>query len=170
MNVDLDSLVGGAGVGDESSGGLFSSDVMKRVVCDSRLQPIIRGRDGQVLGVGRVLRTAPPWIRRALDKRDGGCRFPGCGNTRFVDAHHIKSWTDGGSTDLENLISLCRAHHRLVHRKGLMLRGDPNGEIGFVDSKGAAVRTGPRGLEREIEAWLWDDLLQQRRAPETRPV
>lgn len=161
VNVDLGTLREGRGVGEESSGGLLTSDVLKRIVCDSRLQPILRGNDGSVVGIGRVLRTAPPWIRRVLDKRDRGCRFPGCTNTRFIDAHHIKAWTDGGSTDLENLVLLCRAHHRLVHRKSLMLRGSPNGEIGFVDTEGRSIWAGPRGLEPQVEEWLWDDLLGQ---------
>jgi hypothetical protein len=56
-------------------------------------------------------------MRRALDHRDGGCRFPGCGN-RFCDAHHIKHWADGGETRLENLVLLCRRHHRAVHEEG----------------------------------------------------
>jgi hypothetical protein len=70
-----------------------------------------------VLDVGRKTRTVPPAIRRALDYRDGGCRFPGCGN-RFCDAHHIKHWADGGETRLDNLVLLCRRHHRAVHEEG----------------------------------------------------
>ena len=59
----------------------------------------------------------PPSIRRALDHRDGGCRFPGCG-LRFCDAHHITHWADGGETRLDNLVLLCRRHHRAVHEEG----------------------------------------------------
>ena len=75
------------------------------------------GSDGSVLNVGRKTRTVPPAIRRALDHRDGGCRFPGCG-LRFCDAHHIKHWADGGETRLDNLVLLCRRHHRAVHEDG----------------------------------------------------
>ena len=67
--------------------------------------------------VGRKTRTVPPAIRRALDHRDGGCRFPGC-RLRFCDAHHIKHWADGGETRLDNLVLLCRRHHRAVHEDG----------------------------------------------------
>ena len=70
-----------------------------------------------MLDVGRKTRTVPPAIRRALDHRDGGCRFPGCGN-RFCDAHHIKHWADGGETRLDQLTLLCRRHHRAVHEEG----------------------------------------------------
>jgi HNH endonuclease len=34
---------------------------------------------------------------------------------RWTDAHHIRSWTRGGGTDLANLVLLCRHHHRLIH-------------------------------------------------------
>ena len=73
--------------------------------------------DGSVLDVGRKTRTIPPALRRALEARDRGCRFPGCG-LRFTDAHHVTHWADGGETKLENLVLMCRFHHRLVHEEG----------------------------------------------------
>lgn len=142
------------GVGAPVNGGLMSSDVMQRLVCDARLQAVVRDQAGTVLGVGRATRTVPPHLRRVLDKRDRGCRFPGCTNTRFVDAHHIVRWSDGGSTDLTNLVLLCRAHHRLVHRQRLMIEGDPGDSIRFVDDEGRPVRAGPYGLEEDTRSWL----------------
>ncbi|MEX1258937.1 MAG: HNH endonuclease signature motif containing protein [Gemmatimonadota bacterium] len=62
---------------------------------------------GTVLDVGRKTRTIPPALRRALESRDRGCRFPGCG-FRFTDAHHVRHWADGGKTSLANCILLCR--------------------------------------------------------------
>jgi hypothetical protein len=53
-----------------------------------------------------------------LRARDRGCRFPGCENHRFVDAHHVRHWARGGETTLVNLVLLCRRHHRLVHEGG----------------------------------------------------
>lgn len=67
-----------------------------------------------VLSVGRRTRTIPPHIRRALEERDRGCRFPGCAS-RFTEAHHVRHWADGGETSLSNLLLLCRRHHRAVH-------------------------------------------------------
>jgi hypothetical protein len=68
--------------------------------------------------VGRKTRARPPARRRALRARDRGCRFPGCENHRFVDAHHMRHWARGGETTLANLVLLCRRHHRLVHEGG----------------------------------------------------
>jgi hypothetical protein len=88
--------------------------------------------------VGRRTRTVPPSLRRALDRRDGGCRFPGC-TSRFCDAHHVVHWADGGATRLDNLVLLCRRHHRAVHEEGFRIE---------LAAGGAAVRVlRPDGVE-----------------------
>jgi hypothetical protein len=71
------------------------------------------------LSVGRATRIIPPHIRTALRLRDQGCRFPGCDRPPgWTDGHHIIHWPDGGPTELDNLVSLCRPHHRRVHEQG----------------------------------------------------
>ena len=71
------------------------------------------------LSVERATRTIPASIRTALVLRDQGCRFPGCDRPpAWTDGHHIIHWSDGGPTTLENLVSLCRPHHRCVHEQG----------------------------------------------------
>jgi hypothetical protein len=71
------------------------------------------------LSVGRAMRTIPAHLRTALHLRDRGCRFPGCDRPpAWTDGHHIIHWSDGGPTELENLVSLCRPHHRRVHEQG----------------------------------------------------
>ena len=92
-------------------------ETVRRLSCDSSLVALLEGAD-RLLGVGRKTRAVPPSLRRALKARDGCCRFPGCTNTRGLHAHHLEHWADGGPTDLENLILLCRRHHRLVHEDG----------------------------------------------------
>ena len=89
----------------------------RRLACDAATVQVSRGAGGSVLDVGRRRRTVPPALRRALEVRDGGCRFPGCG-LRFTDAHHVRPWAEGGETSLENLLLLCRRHHRLLHEEG----------------------------------------------------
>ena len=71
----------------------------RRLACDAGRVVVRHGTDGSVLDVGRRTRTVPPALRRALEVRDRGCRFPGCG-LRFTDAHHIVHWADGGETRL----------------------------------------------------------------------
>jgi hypothetical protein len=60
-------------------------------------------------------------MHRALLARDVGCRYPGCSNARFVDAHHIEHWAHGGETSLNNLTLLCPRHHRYVHELGFSI-------------------------------------------------
>src|SRR5580704_2653869 len=77
------------------------------------------------LSVGRATRTIPAPIRSALRLRDQGCRFPGCDRPpAWTDGHHIIHWSDGGPTELDNLVSLCRPHHRAVHEQGWRIRID----------------------------------------------
>jgi len=79
----------------------------------------------------------PPTLRRAVQACDGGCRFPGCEHRRFLDAHHIRHWAHGGETSKENLIMLCRHHHRLVHEGGVRLTAMP--ESWFASDRGTAL-------------------------------
>jgi len=89
---------------------------------------------GSVLDIGRKTRTIPPSLRRALEARDRGCRFPGCG-LRFTDAHHVTHWADGGETKLENLVLLCRFHHRLVHEEGYTVNFPRGERLYFLDPR-----------------------------------
>jgi hypothetical protein len=79
-----------------------------------------------------------------LATRDRGCRLPGCERTRFVDGHHVRHWSAGGETSLDNLVSLCRRHHRLVHERGYSVHLDRDGGVRFVNQYGIAVADVPR--------------------------
>ncbi len=102
----------------------------------------MRERPGQILSVGRKTRTIPPPIRRALEFRDQGCRFPGC-TSRHCDAHHIEHWADGGETKLSNLVLLCRRHHRLLHEGGFSVRMAEDGAVQFFDPRGRPIEKTP---------------------------
>ena len=75
--------------------------------------------DSLPLDVGRSTRTVPPHLRHALLVRDGGCVAEGCDRPpAWTEAHHVVHWAEGGATALDNLVLLCRAHHRKVHEGG----------------------------------------------------
>ncbi|HVS13173.1 MAG TPA: HNH endonuclease signature motif containing protein, partial [Thermoanaerobaculia bacterium] len=103
---------------------------------------MVDGADGEILSVGRKTRTVPPSIRRALERRDRGCRFPGCG-ARFCDAHHVEHWADGGETSLENLLLLCRRHHRAVHEEGFTVELLRDGAARFRRPDGRLLPAAP---------------------------
>jgi hypothetical protein len=113
-----------------------SAETSRRLCCDAAVVRVQRSRDGSVLDVGRRTRTIPPALRRALEVRDGGCRFPGCG-LRFTEGHHIVHWGDGGETKLSNLVLLCRFHHRAVHEEGFRVKMGRDGQtVRFFDPLG----------------------------------
>jgi hypothetical protein len=107
------------------NGRRVSADTARRMACDARLIPVVLGSTGQVLDAGRSRRLASGPLRRALVARDHGCAFPGCDRPpRWCDAHHLWPWSAGGPTSLDNLVLLCRHHHRTLHepRQGWRIR------------------------------------------------
>lgn len=109
----------------------LAAETIRRLCCDAGIVPAAVGKDGEVLDVGRRTRSIPPAIRRALAVRDGGCRFPGCERTRWLQAHHVEHWAHGGQTRLSNLVLLCHHHHQLVHEGGFELVACAEGGRGF---------------------------------------
>ena len=112
-----------------------SAETSRRLACDAGRVVMTHGPDGGVLDVGRRTRTVPAALRRALDHRDDGCRFPGC-SSRHCDAHHVRHWADGGRTKLDNLVLVCRRHHRLVHEEGWRVARAADGEVRFYRPDG----------------------------------
>jgi hypothetical protein len=134
----------GKGAESELEGhGCVSAETSRRMACDSAVVHWLETADYDALNIGRKSRSIPPATRRALQRRDGGCRFPGCTCSRFVDAHHMIHWADGGETNLDNLVLLCRRHHRLVHEGGFGVGCNGAGVIEFTFPDGRAIETGP---------------------------
>jgi hypothetical protein len=124
-----------------------TAETSKRVCCDTSLSRLVEDEQGEPLSIGRKSRVIPPAMRRALKARDKQCRFPGCTHRYFIDGHHIKHWADGGATSLDNLVQLCRHHHRLVHEGGFACEKDKTGEVVFRNEFGDTIReTGYRPL------------------------
>src|SRR5438477_4796596 len=121
----------------------LAAETARRLSCDGSLVEL-HERNGEPLSLGRKRRTISPALRRALAARDRGCRFPGCDNTRFVDGHHVRHWSQGGETNLDNLVSLCRRHHRLLHERGYSVEFDDDGEPRFTNQYGIAIPNVPR--------------------------
>lgn len=144
-------------------GPLLSASTLQRLACDAGLLTVLEDNDGHVLNVGRKTRTVPPALRRALKLRDGGCRFPGCCESRHVDAHHIHHWAQGGETRLDNLVLLCRSHHRLVHEAGFQVVNDKNQGLVFFDPNGNAMPSAhyPQFETKNVSAETFFELERQ---------
>jgi len=115
-----------------------SAETSRRLACDASRVVMRHDPDGRVVEIGARTRTIPPALRRALQHRDRGCRFPGCGG-RFHEGHHIRHWAHGGPTILSNLTLLCRRHHRAVHEEGYTIARGPDGALQFRRPDGRLV-------------------------------
>ncbi len=126
------------------------ADQVRRLACDGRVQPLIENGSTRPFGIGRASRKVPDWLLRHIKERDGGCRFPGCTHDRWLHAHHIRHWANGGATDSENLVMLCGFHHRLVHDGGWVMIAHDNRTLEFIRPDGRALDAGPPPLRAEI--------------------
>lgn len=123
--VGLDDLVAGTGLASLDGIELpVSIQTIRELIASSGIAPILIGRTGEVLQLGRSARLFSPAQKLAIAERDGGCAFPGCRRPpSHTQVHHINWWSrDEGRTDLDNGILLCSHHHHLVHDDGWTIR------------------------------------------------
>ena len=142
-----------AGCCEFEHGPSMAAETARRLSCDASVVALIENDDGEPLNVGRKTRTISAPLRRVLNARDKGCRFPGCANTRYIDAHHIEHWANGGETKPSNLVSLCRFHHRAVHEGGIRIERLDDGALRFVKPNGAAIDSVAPGFTQPLGDW-----------------
>lgn len=108
--------------------------------------------------VGRARQATPPTLRRAVLLRDRHrCCVPGCTNAHYVDVHHLSPRCEGGGNTLENLITLCTAHHRASHRGDLIIEGTASAlRVRHADGTpyGQPVAAGPAEAYAKVFAGL----------------
>ena len=131
--------------------GLLSRPATERIACDAQVARVLMAAESVPLDYGRERRLFTTHQRRALAVRDGGCRFPYCHRAAaFTDAHHIVAWLDGGETNLDNALLLCRFHHPKVHEGGWQINSDSgkggNGPLTFAGPDNQLMISRPRRL------------------------
>ncbi len=125
-------------------------------------------RDGDPLYVGRTRRTFTPKQRIAIAIRDGGCMWHGCDRpASMCETHHIDHWHNGGATDIDRGILLCRYHHMKLHNHGYRITrnesrpGQPPGEFILHPPPGHGE---PTPLKRKLALkYILGDLNPKRR-------
>ena len=136
----------------------LSTETLRRIACDAPACLLAKGSER--LDLGRTARQPTRAQKRALMARDGGCRFPGCVERRYVDAHHVQHWSDGGPTDLDNLVLLCWRHHHALHEGGWSMAFEadaitvwrPDGSL--LATEALVVPEGPGVVEQNEELGL----------------
>ena len=141
---DLDSTTPGQ-LASLHLGPAISPAIARAMSCDASVRLIVE-QAGVPVNEGHKYRTVPDSLRRVIEDRDGGCRYPGCNGVRWLVVHHIVHWRDGGATETHNLVALCALHHRLLHQGQFRINGDPNVADGltFTNRFGAEIPSGPR--------------------------
>jgi hypothetical protein len=144
LHADTATLATGEGEASIEGGVSVTAETAARIACDAPVVALLE-RNGQPLSVGRKTRKVHRGLRRALEARDRGCRFPGCHRRGRTEAHHVEHWARGGETRPENLVSLCRGHHTDTHELALTIER----------SGSAFVFRRPDGSVIEARSQLW---------------
>jgi hypothetical protein len=114
------------------------------VVCEAAAQVLVEDA-GVPLWLGNEVRLATRQQRRALRTRSGGCQFPGCRQTRHVQAHHVVFHGANGSSGLDNFVLLCTFHHHRLHESVFSIVALGHQRFEFRNRWGRVI--GPPGLE-----------------------
>jgi len=140
----------------EDGGDAIAGSVIDRAMCDVGTVEVVMDSCGNPLDVGRERRLFTAKQKLTLAVRDGGCMWPGCRvAASYCEAHHADRWSEGGRTDTECGILLCRFHHMLLHNAGWQIRRDSAGA--FVLHPPPGTDGSPRVLRsRSAVRWAWD--------------
>jgi hypothetical protein len=149
VHADLSFFEGGGeatgaqGSASVQGAGPISAEILRRLACDGTHTISLEGTDGTILDQFPWKRSPTAAQRIEIARRDGGCRFPGCGYGLITNVHHLRHWINGGPTVLSNLITLCPAHHSRVHELGWKMSGDANELVTFSGPHGRQSVSSP---------------------------
>ena len=155
---------GGARYHVDPDWGIDEEDA-RQIACDADLTEYIEDAGGNLLNYERRRRIVPAPLLRALKLRDHNrCRFPGCPHQRYVEAHHVKHWIDGGETRRENLVLLCSAHHRRLHHRAFHITVEDDDFV-FVSRDGEVIEAAMRPQFPRIRADVSVGVSEETRLP-----
>lgn len=116
LTMSYEGLVEQTGLARLDTRAPVPASLVRRLACNAGVIPVVLGGRSEPMDIGRKTRTFPASLRRVLVARDQGCTFPGCDRPpKHCDAHHLRFWSEGGKTSVDNAALLCRHHHTLIH-------------------------------------------------------
>ncbi|NYI75681.1 HNH endonuclease signature motif containing protein [Nocardioides panzhihuensis] len=128
---DLRNDLGTAALGFD--GDKITAAEARRMACNADLIPVVLDTGSEILDFGRTTRLAHPVQHRALRLRDKCCQAEDCdAPAAWTEAHHLKPWSQGGRTDLANMVLLCPSDHRRIHDPNYDYERLPDGRIRFA--------------------------------------
>jgi hypothetical protein len=135
---------------DDGGKSALPIETVRRIAGDASLGTGVEAEAGNPLNAGRKTRVVSPPMKRALLGRDKCCRFPGCSHDKWLDAHHVMHWADGGDTSMDNTLLLCSTHHRLLHEGGFTIQKNFAGEWYFRNSNARALPQYPAPAQSQL--------------------
>jgi hypothetical protein len=140
----------------EDGGHALPGSLVDRAICSTGATPVTVDHNGNPLDVGHEHRLFTPKQRIALSIRDGGCMWPGCSTpASYCEAHHIDHVADGGRTDIDRGILLCRHHHLTLHNQGWKIRRDRTGPF-VLHAPPGDPRSAITLESKATWRWAWD--------------
>jgi hypothetical protein len=158
IHVDEKALNSEAGKSD------LPIESVRRITCDASIVEVSKDENGELLNASRKRRVVSPPLKRALLGRDKCCRFPGCTHDKWLDAHHVMHWADGGETTKENLMLLCSRHHRLLHEGGYTIHNNFAGNWYFRSATNKVISESPHyqpGIENASRDGFSEDFIAE---------
>lgn len=112
---------------DAMSLSAVSPSVLSQAACGGEVVVVLPD------GTAQISRAIPAQSRRGVMARDfARCVVPYCRSTVWVDAHHLRPRSEGGTHDPTNLVCLWPGHHRAVHEHILAIyRKGSDGQLVF---------------------------------------
>ncbi|MFV0632910.1 DUF222 domain-containing protein [Demequina sp.] len=143
LRADFADIEAGIGVGEcDQLSGPIAIETLRAMAVDACVIPVVMGGASLPLDVGRAQRLFTPAQRIALAERDGGCSW--ChAPPSYCEAHHIRWWSKGGTSDLSNGVLLCTACHHRIHNDGWEV-AVVAGEVWFTPPQGVDPTRTPR--------------------------
>ena len=109
-----------------AGGGVIPASVLEEYFCNARIKGVVFSREGLPLWHSHAKRLATKAQMSALRALYGACA--GCGADMWVcQAHHIRPVSQGGPTNIDNMMLLCWACHQKVHHHGWRVVPDGRG-------------------------------------------
>lgn len=132
VTIDLDSLRDGLGEAVLGDGTRITAGEARRLACRANIVPAVLGGDSELLDLGRSRRLFTTAQRLALARRRATCQAQGCTvPSSWCEAHHVRPWSEGGGSDLDNAMLLCSWHHHRIHDRGYRHHRLPDGSVRF---------------------------------------
>ncbi len=135
--------------GELVDGSPVASESIASLLCDSVFHRLITKGRSVILDFGVATRVVSDGLFSALVLRDRHCRHPGCDRpAKWCEAHHVIPVSEGGPTDLANLVLKCSRHHHIGHKPGWSEKMEPDGSLRITDPSGRTFVTYPPGVVR----------------------